>query len=150
MRKLYSGLLLITAIITNNIFASGSDGNALLMDCKEAIKYLDADGDLPSGNSNLLAGLCIGIIQGTNETYGYWELFSHGGLPNPNQSPTSSLRKEIQSRVSICIPSDVKMIQVVKLIVKFLENNPENLNDSPSSIVIMAEKKYFSCNKGNS
>jgi hypothetical protein len=98
-----------------------ASGNGLLEDCKA---FLDDDSP-----HRVRAGECIGYISGLTSMHDiYSQLSANGRL--------------------FCIPSDgVERGQVVRIVVKFLEDHPEKLHESKAFLAINAMKSAFPCPK---
>ena len=114
----------IGAVALVGTLASGSaaalDGNDLLNGCKEA------DSANASTKSSFTAGYCYGIVVSTIELS---VILKDGIAPN------------FQS----CVPTEMTNQQAVRIVIKYLQGNPEQLHFSGSSLVIRALHKAFPC-----
>lgn len=91
------------------------DGYALLR------QYRDAD-----TADSFDAGMCFGFILGTHSGY-------------------FIARTGSQQKLVFCIPSGVTNLQTVKIVVKYLNNHPEELHQSADVLVIEAMTAAFPC-----
>ncbi|WP_223592416.1 Rap1a/Tai family immunity protein [Pseudomonas sp. A-R-19] len=101
--------------------ASMDDGNTLLKQCKQFIKFMDGE------NANGLdAGLCGGFVRGVTSTnFLYSELF--------------------KQKFGICEPRNISANQDVRIVVKYLENNPKQLSEDRTILVWLALADAFPC-----
>ncbi|WP_027921738.1 Rap1a/Tai family immunity protein [Pseudomonas sp. URMO17WK12:I12] len=101
---------------------STNDGNLLLGQCQQYIKSAD-----PESNYNRAdAGMCIGYLQGVQNTFDF-------------------LNDEIKSGTRLCIPENVTNGQMARIVVRFLEDNPRLLNGGRTGLVWLAIKDAFPC-----
>jgi hypothetical protein len=97
------------------------DGNDLLSHCKGVV----VPSSDPIAKANGLA--CLGYIEGMKDMH--------------------SLYKSAGKATMWCIPENVTNDQIVLVVYKYLQNNPEVLNQYKSILVITALKKGFDCKK---
>ena len=72
-------------------------------------------------------GRCMGLIQGVRNTaFIYQEMFK-------------------ESKIT-CVPNNVDNVQVARIIVKYLNENPEQLHKDDALVAIFALQKTFPCN----
>lgn len=120
--------ILIWTVVLVGTLASGAaiaDGNELLKHCQSAVHFVDSEGKEGSGYST---GYCVGVIAGVT---------SLRGMTNP------SLPKEAQT----CIPNPPPPnIQAARIAVKFLRENPEQLNLDDGILMLLALQRAFPCN----
>ena len=125
MKKL--GLSLVVAslfMFFPTIAAAGhySDGKVLHEACREAIKLFDSRGKADP----FLAGSCLGYLRAANDMY---EIM----VNNDNRT--------------ICIPSGLDVNHLILVVVKYLNEHPEKLQNVASSSVYEAFQEYFPCTK---
>ena len=113
---------LLGLMASGQAMADGTDGNALLRQCQHFIKL----SDLEKNFDPFQAGICGGMVQGV-------------------QATVSFLSDDLQNDAKFCIPADVKVIQLVRIVVKFLHDNPRMLNNSRSSLIWLALKDSYPC-----
>lgn len=100
-----------------------ADGNALIGQCQSAIELVESKrtDDLYG------AGRCAGLVTATVETVTIMNSF-HNVKP------------------AICFPAGgIPPIQMVRVVVKYLKNNPATLDQNESSLVILAVLESFPC-----
>lgn len=115
----------IGAVALAGVMATGNamaDGNKLLSQCKIAIRG-NAGADT---NDAFQAGLCFGLVQGVQETL----LAYDNDLPKVKRT---------------CIPDGITKNQSVKIVYKFLEDNPKYLHELETILVIAAFQDAFPC-----
>lgn len=108
---------------------AGLKGRDLLESCKGAITYFEKDSlpsDTVSRDTAELGSICISYISGILDTL----IFDNTVL---------------KIRL-FCIPKDITSDQAIRVIVKYLEDHPEQLNDPAIILVLTAFKTYFPCN----
>lgn len=114
------GIAVAAGILHNSASASGMD---LLAQCHEAVKGIEGD-----MNINMLsAGKCFGMSEGVRNTL---------------QILNSNLPPNYQT----CFPKNgINNEQAVRIITKYLENNPVMLDNNDSFLALMAFKDAYPC-----
>lgn len=97
-----------------------SDGNDLLKWCK------NASSDTPEIQSSFTAGFCLGTMQ----TVGELTPFINDGL-GPG--------------FKICPPSEITNGQAARVVVKYIQQNPEKLHLNATTLTIMALQNAYPC-----
>ena len=92
-----------------------NDGNELLPRCQAAIASLDKD-TWKDTHESFSAGFCLGLVEGISYA-----------------SP------------SVCPTKGVTLGQLERVLVKFLQDNPEQLNLNERELVVKALSKVFPC-----
>ena len=105
-------------------FGEMHDGNLLLDDCKEFLKYMDNKEDPSVVMSSI--GYCLGYMQGHLDYLQY-------------------LEKNFTSFNEHCVPIDMSVSKLAKVTVEYLENNPNELNNPAIDLTIAAFAKAFPC-----
>lgn len=98
------------------------DGNELLGQCQQFIKAADSEVNF----NRVDAGVCGGFVQGVNSTV----FFLSGDLEND---------------AKFCTPDGVTNGQLVRIVVKYLKDNPKLLNNSRAGLVWFALKDAYPC-----
>jgi hypothetical protein len=98
------------------------DGNELLGQCQQAIKSADSERDY----DRFEAGACAGFVMGVQSTVTFFSEF---------------LNKEDK----FCMPDNVTNSQMVRIVVKYLKDNPKNLNLNMTGLVWAALKDAYPC-----
>lgn len=111
------------------VWAAGAmaDGNTLLQLCRSLIPVLEKSSTVSFSNDDLFkAGRCHGLIEGTIRT-------------------ANLMDKVYEKEPSICIPADVSPLQLAKVVVKFVEDNPKSLNQSETGLIANAVFENYLC-----
>lgn len=93
-----------------------ADGNTLLTQA--------ADGEKDFDRSQ--AGMCIGFIEGVLST-------------------TDFFRENLTSEARLCPPRNTTNVQLSRVIVKYLKDNPAKLNQGKTGLVWLAIKDAYPC-----
>ena len=104
------------------------DGNGLLESCQKYLKMLS--NQAANTNQDLISsGLCIGYVGGVQDTARGWHR---------------------EAKIQLyCIPEAAKSDQLIRVTLKFLENNPAQLHYSAATLVETAFVLAFPCKEGN-
>jgi hypothetical protein len=105
-------------------------GNDLLRECTFALRF--DDGDRALINEELTYGAhCGGYLLGFYEGYGAKAAADKvlGGTPNRE----------------VCFPDNLPTDQMVRVVVKYLREHPERLNQAPGLLVVGAFYGAFPC-----
>jgi hypothetical protein len=108
-------------------------GNELLNDCKQAMRAIDGDNTL-TNLEFVDASHCTGYILGVVDGYAVTEA-------------TEKARMHFSSSL-ICFPKTGFMAtpQVIRIVVKYMHNNPTHLDEPAASLVLLAMQEAFPCN----
>jgi hypothetical protein len=118
-----ASLFLVSPAVAKDV--NVDDGNNLLKNCSSLIARIDAQ---QATSSNFALGQCLGFVTGADGLH--TDLINFGLMS-----------------ASYCKPESVTRAQLIRLVVKFLKENPGYLNMSGSSLVLMALKEAFPCPK---
>ena len=129
--QLLSGLFLLSLSVppcwARNL--SAVDGNLLLAKCHAAEKMTEVSPKLSSEEWE--AGFyCLGFVQGVMDADGVWQAGVSKGLG----SKTAGI-------LPYCVPNDVSWPQIIRVLVKWLEDNPDKLNSSGYDIISLLSGK---------
>lgn len=101
-----------------------ADGNSLLAGCTEALRVIDTKAE--SGDM-LPIGVCMGQIEGTRKTMMMYNTL----LPEAAQT---------------CFPPyGFPNTQAIRIVVKFLQDNPEMLNQDDVSLTMTSFRRAYPC-----
>ena len=120
-----------------------SSGNDLLHDCTISIQIADTSySDFYTiKSSDFISGThCLGFIEGimnSNAVIG-------SSILKDNKLSSSSL-----SVLFFCNPSNVTASQAVRIVTKYMQDNPDQLNKYAVILVIDAMRKAYPCNLPN-
>jgi hypothetical protein len=121
MKKIFLLLWFFYSISSHAI-----DGNTLSQECNDAVKLLNNDGFATSSNPFVANqqtnnfSLCLGYFQALTDLFGGY-LF--------------------------CPPPSVTYNQSMRITTKYINDNPEKLNQSASVLIIDALSRAFPCSK---
>jgi len=122
-------LILALILIFYPAFANGEfknhDGNDLIVRCKALIAVVDKH-DKVDFEDMANANFCLGIIRGV--------LYMH-------QIDTVTLK----SQKLFCVPKEVIVGQLARVVVKFLKDNPAILHEPETVLIVKALKNAFPC-----
>jgi len=107
-----------------------NDGNALLHRCSLVIRMSDGQ-NVSSSLDNLDAGVCMGLVRGIADTMTLWQSLDHGPVDN--------------GEIHGCLPDSIKTIQLARIVVKYLNDHPERLQNPDTRLVLMALADAFPC-----
>ena len=126
MKKIPVMILLMSLFVATPsiFFGEMHDGNILLEDCKQFIKYMDDKKDPSTVMSSI--GYCLGYMQGHIDFQQY-------------------LEKNFNPDIEYCFPIDVSVSQLAKVAVKYLENNPNKLHKPAIEVSLAAFTEAFPC-----
>lgn len=99
---------------------SAMTGNELLQSCKNAAS------ENPTKNASFTAGFCLGSMQSIGDLL----TFVNAGL---------------KPEARVCLPATVTNGQASRVVVKYLQDNPEKLHLNGTALVVMAIQKAFPC-----
>ena len=111
---------------------SSVDGNVLLTKCHPALQMADVSPKL-SQDEWTAAFYCLGFVQGAMDADAVWQIdqtLAHG---NKTRS------------VVYCAPQDASWPQIIRILVKWLEDNPEKLNLPGYDVINFAMSKAYPC-----
>jgi hypothetical protein len=100
--------------------AMAADGNDLLKWCK------NASSDIPEIQSSFTAGFCLGTMQTVGEL-------------------TPFINDSLGSAFKICPPSEITNGQGARIVVKYIQQNPEKLHFNATALAIMALQNAYPC-----
>ena len=128
-RLALTGILFLVAL---SLSAFGeTTGNDVLNSCQTAVRYIDNNGEFT--NEHFDSGWCTGWIAGVLQLT---------KLHNERIIVT----KEKSTMLQFCVPdSGIPVIQAVRVVVKFLKEHPEQLNEDGMGLTIAALKSTFPC-----
>ena len=112
---------------------SSVDGNVLLTNCHPALQMAEVSPKL-SQDEWTAAFYCMGFVQGAMDADAVWQT-----------ALTKALGAKAYSVVLYCAPQNVSWPQVIRVLVKWLEENPEKLNLSGYDVINFAMSKAYPC-----
>ncbi len=130
-------LLLVTIGLTILSPVLAGTGEQLFDSCRFAIRVHETDSPMAPGerrNPEILGdrsvkvGYCIGFVTGMIGAANIYNEFGEG-------------------RKIYCVPKNATWKQTTQIIIKYLEDNPAELNSSDVFVTTVALKNAFPCNK---
>ncbi len=101
------------------------DGKTLLENCQWAIKVADGDNPEETLKFVLFVTSCISYVDGVVDTDAIWY--------------------QREGRLLYCLPEDFTQSQLLRVIVRYLENNPAQLHYPAAALVHLALREGFPC-----
>src|SRR5262249_53412561 len=118
-------------------FAAAETGSDLVRDCSVALKVFNNE-HVSGETDSIKVGNCIGFVTGVIQT----AALRNAGTPAlRNAGPGNSQSK--QPVTQSCVPPDIPVEQVVRLVLKRLETNPEELHLDATIILLRAMNEGF-------
>jgi len=108
------------------------NGNDLMVQCQSAVKFFDHE--QLDGADHVHAAYCIGYVSAILDLDAMWlGMDKKAGVKNLS--------------VHICSPDGggVAVSQAVRILVKWLKNNPEKLDWRGETVVVLALRQAFPC-----
>jgi hypothetical protein len=125
-------LLAVSAALLSTskaIATSEVNGLMLLHDCHISIRISN---DMRVSPDQVAESThCLGYLQGVIDANGFWDAID--------------IRNHQVSRAHYCMPASVTFEQVIRVLVKWLEANPKELNEEGYIVVQTALVKAFPC-----
>ena len=131
-----TALLLLCAFVTTADCKNPPntrDGNSLLRECQVSLKIEDGDvTGLDSVDASMDDGYCVGLITGILDTHGILGQLeeSLGGRFKPYFCPSKN---------------QLAVTQAVRIVVKYLRENPSQLHQPETMLAMMALASSFPC-----
>lgn len=117
-------LLLVLLIILSPVVKA--DGNRLLADCQSIEQFMDKG----ESRNDTGSGFCMGLIQGVRTS----------------MQVLNDLLEPKYREYRVCFPDGgINNGQGVRVVLKYLRNNPEILNMDESVLVMRAYKNAYPC-----
>ena len=127
MKKLAFSLFVLFLFIASATSVKAEiDGNMLLQNCNEAVRFMQ-NKNVPSPNYSAV-NFCVGYISGVNDLH------------------TTFIRSVACFDPPVfCNPQPTEIEQLVKIVVEFLKAHPEDLHFQGSVLTVSALKEAFPC-----
>lgn len=118
MKAGIAGVVALVAAPASNT-ATALDGNGLLLQCQALIRSMEV-----KGPDSYDSGHCMGVVQGVTDVL----VLYRDVLPK-----------------KFCIPNDVTYGQGVRIVTKYMLDNPSLLNNHDSVLVLAAYADAYPC-----
>jgi Rap1a immunity proteins len=115
---------------------SSVDGNKLLKNCHVAIRMEEEVSPKLSGEEWSAGSYCLGFIQGVMVADSIWQ---------PPKTPALSPKARPGFLMCYRVPKDASWPQLVRVLVKWLEDNPDKLNLSGYGVIQIAMSESYPC-----
>lgn len=109
-----------------------TDANDLLAYCGEVVNFLDSS--RPSGE-DVAVGWCAGYIEGTVALLRAMQILMG----------VEFSERMTKGPAGICIPDEVRVSQVARIIVKYLREHPEELHQDKGGLTVVILRDAFAC-----
>lgn len=123
MNKLIKAALIIGLVAASPYCIA--DGNELLRKCNATIQAADTSTKL-AGKSHIDIGWCLGYFDGVRSSAHIYQ----------------TIFKENQV---YCIPESVENGQIIRVVIKYLNENPKDLHQHESLLTMAAIREAFPC-----
>ncbi|MDO8888643.1 MAG: Rap1a/Tai family immunity protein [Hydrogenophaga sp.] len=128
MRQMVIGVALLCSVGS----AAALDGNKLLTGCTAVVRFLDAGNKGLDDNEMMDSSLCLGMMEGVSHT-----VLTESFLAERTQQ---------KSLLATCLPSDgINNGQAARIVVRYLNQNPDKLHLSAAMLTLFAFKNSFPC-----
>jgi hypothetical protein len=112
---------------------SSVDGNVLLTKCHPALQMAEVTPKL-SQDEWAAAFYCLGFVQGAMDADAVWQT-----------ALTKALGAKAHSILFYCAPQGTSWPQIIRILVKWLEDNPDKLNLPGYDVINFAMSKTYPC-----
>jgi hypothetical protein len=110
-----------------------TSGNAFVRICS----VIDKDSEQRDGSDRMHLAACLayveGVLDGTSQEIAYVHVMTEKEPPKP-----------------FCLPDDVEMGQIVKIVLKYVRNHPEEAHERTGFLIAVALEDTFPCTAQNS
>jgi hypothetical protein len=148
-------LFLLACVLTPAVYARDlpKDGNSLLEYCSVMVDAADNPSTFSTISGDRLTEKmgqfqwCAGYLQGTEDVYQqnyvYLGIFAMAGLTFGG--PDKLRQHALETLRGPCFPDDAPILQLGRVLVKWLREHPERLHESKSLLTTEAFKDAFPC-----
>lgn len=123
--RLWGGTLLFALLSNQQTGAAEFDGNALLLQCQDAVSAVEKK----QAENKIGIGLCLGLVAGVRDTMHVY----------------NKLSTTVPEALRVCFPRQVTNEQSAQIVLKYLQNHPEKLNISYLPLVVAALSDAYPC-----
>jgi hypothetical protein len=135
VRQLYLVVALMSSLLAFASDASaqtGNDGNSLQRECSLVMQIMEQHQEVPALADNMSAGICLGLVHGVAAALGLWQGVDVGGTVDNTQ-------------LHGCMPDEVRTIELIKVVLKYLNDHPNNLHLDDTRLIEMAIVDAYPC-----
>ena len=105
------------------------DGNGLLENCQQQLKVISNLDGTKTFEDGVASGVCNGYVGGVRDTARLWQ--------------------QGTGRQTYCLPEAAKDDQLIRITIKYIEDNPAELYYPAAALVQFAFIEAFPCKEGN-
>ncbi len=128
--KNYFVAVIFFLVCTSSAFGASTDGNEVLGKCQTAIRVVDEGRLSQSDSSDSM--WCMGWIEGVLDMNRLSELMVETGVSKKGDP-------------YFCAPDGIQVGQAVRVVVKYLQDHPEQLHARGIVLAVAALQKAFPC-----
>jgi hypothetical protein len=126
MRRLLLAVFATMLLSSPMLAQAKHDGNELNDECSVALRSIEH----PTSMDGFRTGACFGLVDGIRETLMLW-------------NTVDSLHNE--AIYHGCIPAEVTVEEAVKVVMKYLNDNPAQLHQRDAFLVVAVLSKGYPC-----
>jgi hypothetical protein len=120
------------------------DGNGLLEYCGQLVDLFDQR--LTSAADETKLGWCLGYIQASRDFILHLKInMALAGMAGVTLSGPEKARPIVTQMSDMCIPDAAPMLELARVVVKWLRDHPEHLHELPDFLLLDALKDAFPC-----
>jgi Rap1a immunity proteins len=148
-------LFLFACVLTPAVYARDlpKDGNGLLDACNALVESDDNQSSITSLSSDKFTermgqfNWCAGYLQGTEDVYelNFINLGIFGMAGLKFEGPEKLTQYAVESFRGPCFPDKAPILQLARVLVKWLREHPEKLHELKSTLTTEAFKESFPC-----
>lgn len=122
--KAWIGAAALTGMVASGavLATDDGDGNQLIMQCGEAVKATDG----AKLNDYYDAAYCLGLTEGVRKTM-------------------RLLNESLPPQYQTCFPGGISNGQGMRIVLKYLQDHPAQLQEPATSLVFLAYKTAYPC-----
>jgi hypothetical protein len=124
--------------LISNLSYADLSAKDLLEDCQVSQKLEDSKAGKMTTEQAFQRGACAGYIKGFDDM----EIIYSSILAGPNGT-----ENDIKKYSLYCLPKGTKSMQMVQVIIDYLQKHPTQLNDPANLAVARAFRDHFPCKK---
>lgn len=126
-------LLICGVLLFLSAFAKAETGETLLENCNQAIR-VNENPETISLATETKAMECMSYINGIMDVFGVWQVEANAVKGTMLPPPA-------------CIPEGATLLQLVRVVVKYLQDNPKDLNKPEGNLAMKALGDAYPCQK---
>jgi hypothetical protein len=132
-------IIVFICIFPQILFAQ--DGLELLTACQEFVLPSARQSHESPSDHYYNSGECDGYINGVNEMHNFMAFKA----ANVKDLKDPEYDSKVRTHYLYCLPEKTKNLQAAKVVIRYLQENPDKLKFAPSLLILGAFEKYFPC-----